>query len=446
MSKLDKKFKNKVKKLYNDGASSPEIRDACLSLYPSATRDWVYNKVKKEVYRLQGSNGSRPGSKPQPNDSGSYKAGKITGVSKTVSKNKGTVLKFDIDGENAPSDEEILKHFGLSSEEYEVVETSCMLNERYYASLGSYKKFNRCTVKISQKESYKMQKAINELAANKVDYSKVPASKPRKKNIDPEDRNKILEIDLADFHYGLRALSASTGEEYSCKIARETLFNCLHDLVEEVGHERYKKVVFATLGDFIHVDNGKQTTTSGTFQQLDGDIYHVGSEGGKLMIEAIEFIRDNFDTPVVEYIHVQGNHDREIGTMIGNTVEAGFRKDDSVICDVIPNPNKIRTFAGIPVVYCHGDIKNVSELLINQFNKEYIKGTHPTARVHAGHFHSLKVVSRGNIIVKNFPTICGSSIWEHQQGYNSPKALGYTIYNEKTGNISEGYIYPSTKE
>lgn len=449
-NKTEKKFRAKVEKLYKEGKSIPEIRDAVKSIYPGSNDNWLYNKCKKAVYKLQGrySNGSNPnyhkgGAAATRGAEVPPVKGKITGKSQTIAgrgNDENRTLVFTVEGDAVPSDDQIMKAFGLSPDEYEVVSTNATSNDRYYVSLDEYRTSTKCTVKVAKRESFKLQQAVN-IISKDLNYNKIPKRKTvYRENTD--DRHKVLEIDLADFHYGLKSLKPTTGEDYNCEIAKKTLFLALEKIAKEVEGIKYKKVIFASLGDFLHVDNGKQTTTSGTFQQIDGDIYNIAASGAQVMIEAIEFVKANIDTPIVEYINVQGNHDRETGTMLGSIVQAAFRNDESIICDIGPNPNKVRVIGGCPVIYCHGDIKNLGELPISQFKDEYLRGTHPTCRIHAGHFHSLKILPpKGNVVVKHFPTICGSSIWEHQQGYNSPKALGYTEYNLETGSIKEGYVY-----
>ena len=103
-----------------------------------------------------------------------------------------------------------------------------------------------------------------------------------------DSSGEILEIDLPDLHAGLFSWRKETMEDYDIHIAKAHLMQCLGDIIVRCNNRKFSKIVFATLGDMLHVDNDNQTTARGTLQQLDGRIPKVFDITLDMLIEAVE--------------------------------------------------------------------------------------------------------------------------------------------------------------
>lgn len=253
-------------------------------------------------------------------------------------------------------------------------------------------------------------------------------------NYDPE--GEILEIDLADPHVGLLSWRKESGSDYDLKIAKQRFFMCINDIVKRCEGMKLKKIALVGLGDVLHVDNNEQKTTNGTFQQTDGRLEKITECAEDMLIDGITILGR---LAPVEFVHLCGNHDRLTGYMLARSVKNAFKHDGNVTFDISPNPIKSKVFGISLVVFHHGDLprKNTSDLPIN-FAREHISETKFT-EVHCGHYHTEETKVIGGVRVRYLPTIAASSYWEHQQGYNSNKAVACYLWNEKTGLRSTWY-------
>lgn len=248
-------------------------------------------------------------------------------------------------------------------------------------------------------------------------------------NYDP--KGEILTIKIPDLHIGLLAWREETGADYDLKIVRERFFMCINDIIQRCKYKKFKKIVFITLGDILHIDNDDGTTTKGTKQQMDGRMAKIVGCAEDILVDGITILGE---LAPVEYIYVAGNHDRVCGYMLARSVSNVFRNDSNVTCDISPNPIKYRRYGISLALYHHGDApkKNIGELPMLHAREELSKAKF--VEINLGHYHNEEVKTVNGARVRYFPTICTSSYWEHQQAYGSAmKAIVCDIFNEKTG-------------
>ncbi len=229
------------------------------------------------------------------------------------------------------------------------------------------------------------------------------------------DKNgEILEVCIPDLHSGLLSWKDETGEEYNLNIAKERFFKAMSDIVNRCRHHSFSKILFVTLGDLLHTDNDAQTTTKGTFQQVDGRIAHIFDYTLDMIIDGIRMLSE---VAPVEVIYLCGNHDRVLGYTLAKAVEKAFTGHDDVNFDVSPNPQKYRLLGVSLIGWTHGDMpkKNMSSWLQDRARKEF--GLCKYAEIHSGHYHSEQVKPDGGVIIRYMPNIASSSYWEHQQGF-----------------------------
>lgn len=260
------------------------------------------------------------------------------------------------------------------------------------------------------------------------DYSK---DKLPIEGLNYDEGGEILEIKVPDLHIGLLSWREETGEDYDLKIVREKFFQCINDIVERCKYRKFKKIVFVTLGDLLHIDNDQGTTTKGTQQQMDGRMAKITACAEDILIDSITILGK---LAPVEYIYTAGNHDRVCGYMLARSASNVFRNDPNVTCDISPNPIKYRRYGVGLVLYHHGDLpkKNIGELPMKHAREELSKAKH--VEVNIGHEHTEETTAINGIRVRRFPVICASSYWEYQQGYGAPlKAIVCDIRSEAVG-------------
>lgn len=243
---------------------------------------------------------------------------------------------------------------------------------------------------------------------------------------------EILEINFADLHIGLFSWFAETGADFNLKIIAKKFEEVIADIIRRSRNRKFKKIVFVTLGDILHVDNSHQTTTNGTFQQIDGRVPDIFKIASNMITDALENILHELQAPI-EYVYVAGNHDRDTGFYLAFSISQALRNEPNITFDITPNPLKAKMFGKSLVGYCHGDMprKNLGTWLISHYRKEF--GESVYAEIHSGHIHCKTEEIINGIKVISYPSLCESSYWEHQQGYKSERGVVCNVWNEDTG-------------
>lgn len=232
---------------------------------------------------------------------------------------------------------------------------------------------------------------------------------------------QILEIDIPDLHSGLSSWARETGEEYNLEIVRERFLRAIKDNVARSEGRKFKRVILALLGDLLHVDNDQQTTTKGTFQQVDGRMAQIFEATCDMLIEAILLLGK---VAPVEVIYTTGNHDGVSGWMLLKAVELAFRNEKNVTIDNEPNPQKARVIGVTLVGFAHGDSPESNLAGWIQVHARKLSVPIRFIEGHFGHRHAQKVKERvqtedrEGVIIRTMPTIASSSVWGHRQGYS----------------------------
>lgn len=328
--------------------------------------------------------------------------------------------------------ETMLKAHGLDNKAWEIVSYR---NNYWHSQVKGGTRLLMYQSKITVKpkaEDISFESYDHYFETKQFKYDK-PLTAPINYSADGE----ILEICLPDLHSGLLAWRKETGADYDIAIAKDHFFKCLYDIRNRCVGKRFKKILFVTLGDLLHTDNDDQTTTKGTFQQVDGRMSKIFDSTLDMLIDGITIIGN---IAPVEVIYLSGNHDRVLGYSLLKAASMAFRKDTNITFDTEPNPQKYRLMGNILIGFTHGDMpkKSMPDWLQQRARKEY--GQSKFAEVHAGHLHSQQTTEfhqteeGKGIIVRYLPTICNASYWEHQQGFsNSVKTLVSFVWNEETG-------------
>lgn len=256
---------------------------------------------------------------------------------------------------------------------------------------------------------------------------------------DGDEDGVILELDLADIHVGLLAWRNETGRDFDMKIVEKLFKNANMDLFRQVqqSNVKIKKILIPSLGDVMHVDNDHQTTTKGTFQQVDGRLPKIFDCAVNLMIWCISLWAQ---VAPVEYIYLRGNHDQVLGYAVAYAVKLAFINNPNITCDIEPNPHKYRKLEWenkakkskkkqedrcVMVVFSHGDMNKANlEALPYTLANDDMQGV-AKRYIHVGHLHNQNSYTTrdGGTEVVHIDSFCYGSYWEHQQGYGETDSL-----------------------
>jgi hypothetical protein len=179
-------------------------------------------------------------------------------------KDKGT-KEFCFTADKIPSEQEIIDHFNIDITKYRISQIwhkttpggkysiSVNLQANKIGQLSS--EFEQGFEKFCEKQSLKALKPESKI--NNVEISKF-------------EKNSTVVINLADLHLGKLVSEHETGERYNIDIAKERFLTCIRHLAYK-SYSCYgiKKFILSSLGDTLHTDTVKSTTTSGTYVESD---------------------------------------------------------------------------------------------------------------------------------------------------------------------------------
>lgn len=137
----------------------------------------------------------------------------------------------------------------------------------------------------------------------------------------------LIVIDVADIHFGKLSVVNETGHTYDRSAAKQRVLDGVHRLVTKAGIFGVHRILFVLGDDVLHVDNAKNTTTSGTPQDTEGSIFQMYRDAFLAFTQAIEECAKVAD---VDLIHVPSNHDWIMGWALSQSIAAWFKNHPNV--------------------------------------------------------------------------------------------------------------------
>jgi hypothetical protein len=95
-----------------------------------------------------------------------------------------------------------------------------------------------------------------------IDAKKIKPKHPHFRK--PSNSGLMLEVVLADFHFGRLSWHEESGANYDVKIAANMLRRIVNTLVERASGMKYEQIILPIVGDYFNSDHQLNTTTKGT--------------------------------------------------------------------------------------------------------------------------------------------------------------------------------------
>lgn len=258
--------------------------------------------------------------------------------------------------------------------------------------------------------------------------------KPRKLSKGSE----ALEIDFADLHCGLLSWAPESGSDFDITECKIRFLNAIEDILERGKGRDFTDIYVCGLGDILHADNFKSTTTNGTMQDMDTRITKAIDAAFDMMYGGLCAIKAQWPNATVHYIYLCGNHDTLTGYTLVKMLELAL---PDVIFDTRPNPQKAFTYGCNLIGLTHGDMPkyNKGTWLINDYREDF--GRSHFVEEHCGHIHHEEAKMYNGIMVRSVMAQCGNSYWEHKEGYRANKGLQCFVWNADIGLRESWYYY-----
>lgn len=245
----------------------------------------------------------------------------------------------------------------------------------------------------------------------------------------------LLVIDPADVHIGKLASSFEASDDYNSNIAVERVRSGVKGILNKTAGFNIDKIVFIGGNDILHVDTPRNTTTSGTPQDTDGNWYSNFIIAKELYVEILESLIGLAD---VHFTFNPSNHDYMSGFFLADTIKSWFRNSSNITFDVSIAHRKYYQYGENLIGTTHGDGAKTTDLpllMAQEAKKEWANTKHRYVYTHHVHHKTSKDFS--GVTVESLRSPSGTDSWHHRNGYeHSPKAVEGFLHHKKHGQIA----------
>lgn len=257
----------------------------------------------------------------------------------------------------------------------------------------------------------------------------------------------LLEIDIADHHFGKLAWAAETGNQnYDTKIATKLFKQAFQTILSRVSNLSFDEIWFVVGNDLLNSDNAAGTTTKGTYVSTDVRYQKTFAVVRQTITECIETLRPL--AKKVKVIMVPGNHDQLSVWHLGHSLECFFNQYKDVEIDNTPKYYKYHRFGQVMIMYTHSDKgKRKNYPLMMATEQPEMFGNTKFREVHTGHRHRLEVEEEHGIRVRTMSALCPPDAWHAENGFvGNLRAAEAFIWNKDEGLIGTAVYTDNRKD
>ena len=248
----------------------------------------------------------------------------------------------------------------------------------------------------------------------------------------------LLVLDIADLHIGKYASESETGDAYDSNKAIERALEGVEGILNKAKGFPIDKIMFIIGNDVLHIDNPRNTTTSGTGQDVSGMWHENYVRARDLYVKIIERLMTIAD---VHIVHNPSNHDYISGFMLADSIFCWFRKSKNVTFDISNNHRKYFTYGVNLIGSSHGDGAKMADMPLLMANEAPLLWAETKYRYiylhHIHHKQQTKFMSGKDyqgVTVEYLRSPSGSDAWHHRQGYvGAKKAIEAFIHSYEYG-------------
>ncbi len=335
------------------------------------------------------------------------------------------IIHLNVDNIN---EKDILKEFNLDIKEWQIEKLNYSLWDSPSKQLGVIPLYSvKCQFKKRDNLNYDIEtmKEIIDNALGKVE------SKPIDLHSDKSTVEKYLLINIADLHLN------KYSSDYNIQIAKNRYNGAIDHFVDNTN-AKHCILVFGE--DFFNIDNILKTTTRGTPQDTEVDVYKMFEIGLEFSIDIINYLSYNFES--VNVVLVQGNHDKLLSYMLIKALEQKDFVNRNVCFDSSVAPRKYITIGDSLIGLGHLDNENKKQkpfLMQNEVKDKYGKAKYNYFI--SGHFHNYSVEEIGGIQYIRLPSLSGIDNWHNEQGFVCSTKGAIALEFIKYGGLVKKIIY-----
>ena len=291
------------------------------------------------------------------------------------------------------------------------------------------------TVGDKERQHEIMLQAIEETHTNYKPFKPSPKVKHT-------DKDLLSLITITDFHLGMYAWEAETGDDWDVNISKRVFLNAVSDMIEAAP--KADTGVLCQLGDFLHFDGITAITPmSGHILDADTRYSKLVELTIEIMTEAVHMMLKKFGKVVV--VQAEGNHDMSGSIWLRKHIKYVFSKDDRV--NVVDNefPYYAHLHGEILLGFHHGHKKRMAQLpklFASEPRFRKLWGQATQAYIHTGHMHHERTVEDAGAIVEQHPTLSARDAYAARGGWVSARGAKVITYHSKLGEVHRTTVRP----
>jgi len=256
------------------------------------------------------------------------------------------------------------------------------------------------------------------------------------------DNSLLSLLTITDFHLGMYAYEAETGDDWNVKLARDVFLNSINDMINSTP--KAGTGFLCQLGDFLHWD-GILSVTPQSGHILDADTRY-----GKLvelsmsvMAEAVKMMLKKFNKVVV--VSAEGNHDISGSIWLRKHIKQLFANEKRLT--VIDNefPYYAYLHGETMLAFHHGHkvkLAQLHKLFASEPRFREMWGKASYTYIHTGHYHHERLIEDGGAIAEMHPTLSGRDAYAARGGWISRRGAKVITYDKTDGEIARVTVRP----
>ena len=252
----------------------------------------------------------------------------------------------------------------------------------------------------------------------------------------------LTQVTITDYHLGMYAHAAETGDNWDISIAQRVFMNSINDMI--AASPDSATGILNQLGDFLHWD-GLLAITSQSGHVLDADTRYskLVDLCMAIMADAVRLMLRKFETVIV--VNAEGNHDPAGSVWLRKFIKYMFAHEPRVT--VIDNdfPYYAHLFGENMLGYHHGHKMKPASLaklfaMEPRFRSMWGQAAH--TYIHCGHLHHEKTLDDGGATTTQHPTLSGRDAYAARGGYMSQRGAFVHTYHKTQGQVSMHTVRP----
>ncbi len=256
------------------------------------------------------------------------------------------------------------------------------------------------------------------------------------------DDNLLSLLTITDFHLGMYAYEAETGDDWNVRLARDVFLNSISDMISTAP--KAGTGFLCQLGDFLHWD-GILSVTPQSGHILDADTRYgkLVEMSMSVMAEAVKMMLKRFNKVVV--VSAEGNHDISGSIWLRKHMKQLFADEKRLT--VIDNefPYYAYLHGETMLAFHHGHkvkLAQLHKLFASEPRFREMWGKASYTYIHTGHYHHERLIEDGGAIAEMHPTLSGRDAYAARGGWVSRRGAKVITYDKVDGEVGRITVRP----